>query len=122
VRRQLADEELFELENLVGDFEELRASMAVRPSFCTAVVRGSFQSRGCSCQKKLFLRIIATDENTLKRFCHVQGQVLTEQMIHGASPGGPTFAAASKLHKLLILSTTMTSDAAFCRQARRKYL
>ena len=47
-------------------------------------------------------------------------ELITEQMIY-ASPGH-TFGAASKLHKLCDLSAAMSGDAAFARQARRKYL
>ena len=44
-------------------------------------------------------------------------QVITEQMLF-SSP----FAAASRLHRLVQLSTSMVGDAAFARQARRKFL
>lgn len=45
---------------------------------------------------------------------------VTEAAIY-SSPGN-TFHAASKLHKLVRLSAAMAGDAAFARQARRKYL
>ena len=44
---------------------------------------------------------------------------ITEQtvsVLHHATDGG-----ASKLHKLVHLSAAMPTDAAFARQARRKY-
>ena len=47
-------------------------------------------------------------------------QVITKQMIY-SSPGH-TFGAASKIHQLIGLSATISGDAAFARQARRKYL
>ena len=46
------------------------------------------------------------------------GQLITEQMLHAS----PWDTAASKLHKLAGLSAAMSVDAAFARQARRKYL
>eukprot|EP01043_Picozoa_sp_COSAG02_P041045 COSAG02_NODE_3373_length_6852_cov_3.840071_1_plen_328_part_00 len=46
--------------------------------------------------------------------------VITRQMVY-SSPGD-AFSAATKLHKLVGLSTTMASDAAFARQVRRKFL
>ena len=46
------------------------------------------------------------------------GQLITEQMLHAS----PWVTAASKLHKLVGLSAAMVGDAAFARQARRKYL
>jgi hypothetical protein len=45
---------------------------------------------------------------------------ITEHVIY-FSPGH-TFGVASKLHKLVRLSAGMSGDAAFARQARRKYL
>jgi hypothetical protein len=47
----------------------------------------------------------------------VASGLITEQMIHSAP-----FKAASKLHKLVQLSTAMEGDASFARQTRRKYL
>ena len=44
-------------------------------------------------------------------------QVITEQMILSS-----TFATAGKLHRLARLSTSMTGDAAFARQAKRRFL
>ena len=70
----LGDEELFALEDLVGDYVELTAS--------------------------------------------VPDRVITRYMIYSLS----TVAVASKLDKLVILSEAMAGDAAFARQARRKFL
>ena len=50
----------------------------------------------------------------------MSGRVITEQTIH-SSPG-ICFAQAAKLHKLVALARTMTSDPAFARQARRRFL
>ena len=44
-------------------------------------------------------------------------QVITEQMLL-SSP----FVVASRLHRLVQLSTSMAGDAAFARQARRKFI
>ena len=44
--------------------------------------------------------------------------IITKGMIYAM----PTVAAASKLDKLVNLSTAMVGDAAFARQARRKFL
>ena len=46
------------------------------------------------------------------------GQLITEQMLHAS----PWDTAASKLHKLVGLSSAMAPDAAFARQLRRKFL
>ena len=46
------------------------------------------------------------------------GQRITEQMITASPPHAP----ASKLHRLIGLSTAMAGDAGFARQVRRKYL
>jgi len=46
------------------------------------------------------------------------GRVITREMIYTL----PTVAAASKLDKLVGLSSAMVGDAAFARQARRKFL
>ena len=48
----------------------------------------------------------------------VTGGVITKDMIYAL----PTVAAASKLDKLVGLSAAMAGDAAFARQARRKFL
>ena len=48
------------------------------------------------------------------------GRVLTEQTIY-SSPG-TSFTQARKLHKLFALARTMTGDAAFARQVRRRFL
>ncbi len=48
------------------------------------------------------------------------GQSICETMIYSAQ--GDTFRVAGKLHKLIGLSAMMPGDAAFARQARRKYL
>ena len=45
------------------------------------------------------------------------GQIVTEHMVL-ASPGG----AAGRLHRLVGLSSAMAGDAAFARQARRKFM
>ena len=45
------------------------------------------------------------------------GQIVTEHMVF-ASPGG----AAGRLHRLVGLSSAMAGDAAFARQARRKFM
>jgi hypothetical protein len=44
--------------------------------------------------------------------------VITREMIYSL----PTVAVASKLDKLVSLSAAMSGDAAFARQARRKFL
>ena len=48
----------------------------------------------------------------------VTGRVITREMIYSL----PTAAVASKLDKLVSLSVAMAGDAAFARQARRKFL
>ena len=48
------------------------------------------------------------------------GEAITEQMV--CSPLGASLGAARKLRKLCGLSGTMVGDAAFARQARRRYL
>ena len=48
------------------------------------------------------------------------GKAITEQMIY-SSPG-ITFGGASKLHKMIGMSTMMPSDVGFARQIRRKFL
>jgi hypothetical protein len=45
-------------------------------------------------------------------------RLVTERMVHSS----PADAPASRLHKLVGLSAAMAGDAAFARQARRKYL
>ena len=46
------------------------------------------------------------------------GQAITEAMVYSSH----SFDAASKLHKLVALSSAMAADAAFARQVRRKCL
>ena len=48
------------------------------------------------------------------------GRVITKQMIH-SSPG-LSFTAAGKLQKLVALAQAMNGDAAFARQARKRFL
>ena len=50
------------------------------------------------------------------------GRVVTEQMIIAFSGSDHGVSPASKLLKLVGLSAAMESDAAFSRQARRKFL
>jgi hypothetical protein len=63
---------------------------------------------------------LAADFAELKASMVAAIDVITELVLY-SSPGA-TFAAASNLHKLCSLSDAMAGDAAFARQARRKYL
>jgi hypothetical protein len=57
-------------------------------------------------------------EDLIADFVELGGTVTKEMLI---STGAPAFEAAAKLHKLVLLSEKMPGDAAFARQARRKF-
>ena len=70
----------------------------------------------CAWQELFALEDLVADYVELKM--STPRQLITEQMLHAS----PWVTAASKLHKLVGLSAAMAGDAAFARQARRKYL
>ena len=72
-------------------------------------------SLGFAFQELFSLEDLVADYAELKTLA--PGQLITEHMIHT-----PPFEAASKLCKLVGLSASMQGDAAFSRQARRKYV
>jgi len=71
-------------------------------------------------QELYALEDLVADFVELKASMAATTDIITELVLY-FSPG-VTFAAASKLHKLCSLSDAMAGDAAFARQARRKYL
>ena len=77
---------------------------------------GTQERRMCAWQELFALEDLVADYVELKM--STPGQLITEQMLHAS----PWVTAASKLHKLVGLSAAMAGDAAFARQARRKYL
>jgi hypothetical protein len=92
------------------------SGIAATTSFhCCVSLTTKPPSLGFAFQELFSLEDLVADYAELKTLA--PGQLITEHMIHT-----PPFEAASKLCKLVGLSASMQGDAAFSRQARRKYV
>ena len=123
---QLRQEAKTEKAETEAKMEQLKAELTPSPPApaITQEQLAALQSRidGLHVAKLLADEELYALEDTIADYVELTmsmaGRVITREMIYSLA----TVAAASKLDKLVGLSAVMVGDAAFARQARRKFL
>ena len=105
---------------------KISALTAPAPEVVTPQQLGAFQARlqGLRSAELLSECELHTLEDLVADWIELKtslGQqvIITEQLL---SAPGNTFSVASRLHKIVCLSTAMEEDSTFARQVRRKFL